>query len=113
MTMSAALDATRGFGWKKRKHKRNHRYQDEPLAMKERKHGYFPQVFTWRGCRYDVSAVERCWTVTQRRLVGTVERYCFRVRARPRAGDMHTEEGTFEIYQDVKHGTWHMQRRVA
>jgi len=101
------------MGWEKRKVKRSRRCQGEPLAMQERQHGYFPKAFTWRGRRYDVYAVERCWTVTRRKLVGVVERYYFRVRARPRSGDMRAEEGTFEIYQDVKHGVWRMQRRVA
>jgi hypothetical protein len=72
--------------------------------MRERRHGYFPKAFTWRGQRYDVSAVERCWTVSRQRWGGRVERHCFRVRC---------PEGTFEVYQDVRHNTWHLQQQVA
>jgi hypothetical protein len=49
-----------------------------------------------------VHAVERCWTVSRRG--GRVERHCFRVRC---------PEGTIEVYQDVRHNTWHLQRQVA
>ena len=70
--------------------------------MRERRHGYFPKAFVWRGHRYDVHAVERCWTIARRG--GRVDRHCFRVRCR---------EGTFEVYQDARHNTWHLQRRVV
>jgi hypothetical protein len=69
--------------------------------MRERRHGYFPKVFIWRGRRYDVHAVERCWTVSRRGLSGKVERHCFRVRC---------GEGTFKVFQDLRHNTWHLQR---
>ena len=55
---------------------------------------------TW----YYVYAVERCWTISRRGRGGRVEQHRFRVRCR---------EGTFELYQDVRHNTWHMQRQVA
>ena len=73
----------------------------EPIEMRERRHGYFPKAFTWRGQRYDVHAVERCWTVSRQRWGGRVERHCFRVRC---------HEGTFEVYQDVRHNTWHLRQ---
>lgn len=77
----------------------------EPIEMRARRHGYFPRVFMWRGQQYDVDAVERCWTVTRRgQRGGQVERHCFRVRCR---------EGTFEVYQDLRRNTWHLQRQVA
>ena len=76
----------------------------EPIEMKERRHRYFPKVFVWRGHRYRVHAVERCWTISRRARRGKVERHCFRVRC---------PEGTFEVYQDVRHNTWHVQRQVA
>jgi hypothetical protein len=63
--------------------------------MQER-HGYFPKVFVWRGRRYDV---ERCWTVSRRNRDGWVEQHCFCVRC---------PEGTFEVYQDVRHNAWHL-----
>jgi hypothetical protein len=127
MAMSAALDATRRLD---RRRKKTRRYRaslrkggrvrglrrllegDEAIRMLERRHGYFPKLFAWRGRRYDVSAVERCWTVSRRGIRGQVERYCFRVRARRRTrGDSALER--FEIYQDVQRNTWHMQRRIG
>jgi hypothetical protein len=119
MTMSAALDATRRLDWGTKEKQRSRlaglrRFlgRDDVIDMLERRHGYFPKVFAWRGRRYDVSAVERCWTVTRRGLRGKVERYCFRVRARERAGSLSADE-TFEIYQDLQNRTWHMRRRLA
>jgi hypothetical protein len=121
MTMSAALDATRRFDWESREEKGGWSdglrrllvlKGDDVIHMLERRHGYFPKVFAWRGRRYDVYAVERCWTVTRRGLRGKVERYCFRVRARSRAGRRNAD-GTFEIYQDLQNCTWHMQRQVG
>jgi hypothetical protein len=95
---------------------------DEMIDMLERRHGYFPKMFAWRGRRYDVYAVERCWTIVRRGLRGKVERYCFRVRARSRSDGRRTggraangrqPDETFEIYQDLRDSTWHMRRRVA
>lgn len=102
MTMSAVLDAARGYYPGRGERKRRWRGA-EPIEMRERRHGYFPKSFIWRGSRYDVHAVERCWTVSRRGLDGKVERHCFRVRCR---------EGTFEVYQDLRHNTWHIQRRT-
>ena len=72
--------------------------------MRSRRHGYFPKLFVWRGQRYHVDAVERCWTVSKRSRGNKVERHCFRVRCR---------QGTFEVYQDVRHNTWHLQKQVG
>ena len=78
--------------------------RSESIDMRERRHGYFPKLFVWRGHRYSVNAVERCWTVSRRGGGDKVERHCFRVRC---------PEGTFEVYQDVRYNTWYMQRQVA
>ena len=119
MTISAALDATRSLDWNRRERRlkpsvglRCLLRGDQMIDMLERRHGYFPKVFAWRGHRYDVFAVERCWTITRRGLRGNVERYCFRVRARPRSGSRGGAQ-TFEIYQDLRNKTWHMRRQVA
>ena len=99
VTLDLARKSRGGNGRKK------HRQRGaEPIEMRERRHGYFPKVFIWRGHRYHVHAVKRCWTVSKRGRGGRVERHCFRVCCR---------EGTFEIYQDVRHNTWHLQRQVA
>ena len=127
MTMSAALDVTRrldqghttakrsraSFGERSASVALQHLLGgDERIRMLERRHGYFPQVFAWRGCRYDVHAVERCWTVSRRGIRGQVQRTCFRVRARRRARGERAV-GRFEIYQDARRNTWHMRRRIA
>jgi len=101
--MGVTLDALRGSRVK-RGAKKQRRRGAEPIDVRERKHGYFPQTFIWRGHRYDIYAVERCWTVSRRGRGGRVEQHRFRVRCR---------EGTFELYQDVRHNTWHMRRQVA
>lgn len=127
MTLSAVLDAARGSDLGRRRSKQGRSRSlwrpwrgHEPIHMIERRHGYFPKLFAWRGRRYDVYAVERCWTVSRAKLGGRVERYCFRVRctvraarvrARSQLGDLHTE-AKFEIYQDVRENTWHMLREV-
>jgi hypothetical protein len=116
MAMSAALDATRRLERRRKRAKRHKasskKGSGERIRMLERRHGYFPKLFVWRRQRYDVCAVERCWTVSRRGIRGQVERYCFRVRARRRArGKGATER--FEIYQDAQRNTWHMQRKIA
>lgn len=119
MTMSAALDASRRLDFGKREGKGNGwggvrglLGRHDMIQMLERRHGYFPKVFAWRRRRYDVYAVERCWTITRPSLRGRVERYCFRVRARSHAGNGATDE-VFEIYQEVQSGNWHMGRRLS
>lgn len=105
--MSTILDLRRGLRTKRDDHKRPR--GAEAIEVRERRHGYFPKSFIWRGRRYDVYAVERCWTVSRgnggKRGTGhAVERHYFRVRC---------AEGTFEVYQDVRHNTWHLQRQVS
>jgi len=101
--MSATVDVRRGSRARRGERKRCRR-GTESIEMRERRHGYFPKSFVWRGHRYDVYAVERCWTVSRRGRGGRVERHCFRVRC---------PEGTFEVYQDVRHNTWHLQQRAS
>lgn len=81
-------------------HARQRRARGENIRMTSKRFGYFPQSFVWRGQEYDVDAVERCWTISQRWL-WEVSRHCFRVRC---------AEGRFELYQDVKKNTWHVDR---
>jgi len=72
---------------------------DEAIAMKARRHGYFPKVFMWRGKSYHVDAVNRCWTVSRRG--GKVECECFEVTCC---------EHVFQVYQDIGLNTWHVKR---
>ncbi len=98
--MSAVLSLRRGVrarqGGKERRRRRV-----ESIEMRKRRHGYFPKQFVWRGKRYDVEAVERCWTVARRNMGNRVGRHCFRVRC---------AEGTFNLYQDARYNTWHIRR---
>jgi len=74
---------------------------DEMVDMIQRRYRYFPRVFRWRGQRYRVESVERCWTVARRGWKRRIERHFFHVRC---AG------GEFELFQDVRTGTWHLRR---
>ena len=38
--------------------------KSEPVQLVAKTHGYFPASFRWRGRRFDVVAVEKCWTVS-------------------------------------------------
>ena len=96
--MSTILSSARGSNGKRRTQ------GSEPVEMRRKRYGYFPEVFVHHGHRYEVYAVERCWTVSRSRRGGRVERHCFRVRCR---------EGTFELYQDVQHNTWHVMTQLA
>ncbi len=71
----------------------------EAIEMRARRFGYFPRTFIWRGCEYQVEAVERCWTTAARRNSDRMERHYFQVRC---------AEGTFNVYQDLRHNTWHI-----
>ncbi len=66
----------------------------EPVEIQEKRFGYFPKTFQWRGKRYNVQTVERCWNATQ-----NVPHLCFRVRC---------QDGTFELYQNVRDNTWQL-----
>ena len=71
----------------------------EAIDMRSRRFGYFPRVFVWRGREFQVEAVERCWTTVSRRNGGQMDRHYFQVRC---------AEGTYNIYQDLRHNTWHI-----
>lgn len=75
------------------------RFFDEAIEMAQRRFAYLPRVFLWRGRRYEVESVERCWEVRSGRR--RPARRFFRVQA---AG------GVFELYRDLEAGTWHLRR---
>lgn len=90
----------------------------EKIWMEKRRFSYFPEQFTWRGRQYHVRAVERCWTVSRRRLGHKVERLCFRVRVgavRGREGDASRPalEGTLDVYQNLSTNAWHLEKVVS
>lgn len=68
------------------------RGKSDPVEVQEKRFGYFPQRFRWRGHSYHVQAVERCTT----RMVRSAQ-LCFRVRC---------NEGTFDLAQEVKTNVW-------
>jgi hypothetical protein len=68
----------------------------EGVNLLARSHGYFPAAFRWRGRRFDVTTVEKCWTV-QRPAV----RRMFRVRC---------AAGSFVLEQCVASDTWRVTR---
>jgi hypothetical protein len=74
---------------------------DEAIELLERRFQYFPQTFRWRGRRYEVDAVNRCWTTARSGWRRRVERRLFLVEC---------AEGTFELYQDLRANTWHLRR---
>jgi len=74
---------------------------DEAVEMVQRRFCYFPRVFYWRGHRHEVEAVEGSWTVVRPGWRRRVERHFFRVRC---------VQGDFELYQEIRAGTWHLRR---
>ncbi len=70
--------------------------KSEQINLVARSHGYFPTAFRWRGRRFDVTSVEKCWTV-QRPAV----RRMFRVRC---------AAGAFVLEQCVASDAWRVTR---
>jgi hypothetical protein len=68
----------------------------EPVELLARRHDYFPASFRWHGRRFDVAAVEQCWT-----LKGSPLRRVFRVRC---------QAGRFELEQRVAGDVWRVRR---
>jgi hypothetical protein len=74
---------------------------DERVHVLKQRCSFFPDLFLWRGRRHQVHAVERCWVVSRRGWRRRVERRFFQVRC---------ATGTFELFQDLKEGSWHVRR---
>ena len=66
--------------------------RDDAVEIQEKRFGYFPQRFRWRGKSHEVQAIERCWTRT-----GRNAHLCFRVRS---------ADGIFDLRQNVKTNIW-------
>jgi len=69
---------------------------NESIELVERRFHYFPQVFRWRGRRYDIDEVEREWTPPR----PPWRRY-YRV---------HCAAGVVVLYHDLTANTWHLGR---
>jgi hypothetical protein len=70
--------------------------KSERINLLARSHGYFPAAFRWRGRRFEVAVVEKCWTVQR----PTVHRM-FRVRC---------TAGSFVLEQYLVDDTWRVSR---
>ncbi len=81
------------------------RIYDEAVEMVGRRFGFYPRIFRWRGRLFRVSDVERCWTRSRRG-----SRYSGRRRAERHFFQVRCDEGTFEIYQELRANTWHLRR---
>lgn len=66
--------------------------RNDAVEVVEKRFGYFPQRFQWRGHVHMVQAVERTWTK-----MGRVAQLCFRVRC---------AEGVFDLTQNAKTNIW-------
>lgn len=66
----------------------------DAIQVEAKRFGYFPQVFQWRGKRYAVQTIERCWNARRNE-----PHLCFRVRCR---------EGVFDLYQNLHDNTWRL-----
>jgi hypothetical protein len=76
------------------------RFFDETIVMVERRFAYFPRTFQWRGRRFRVTSVARCWTRSRRGWQGPGRHY-FQVCC---------AEGAFELYQDTRTAVWRLRR---
>lgn len=72
--------------------KRTRSATGDAVEILEKRFGYFPQRFQWRGHAHQVQAVERTWTK-----MGRVAQLCFRVRC---------SEGVFDLAQNAKTNIW-------
>lgn len=70
--------------------------KSERINLLARSHDYFPAAFRWRGRRFDVIAVEKCWM--ERR---PAARRLFRVRC---------TAGSFVLEQSIANDAWRVSR---
>lgn len=77
---------------------------NEPIKICDTRFNFFPKTFLWRGKKYHIRAVDRCWTMTRRRMLGKVKRQCFRVR---------TADAIYDLHQDLGRNTWTLDRVIS
>lgn len=78
------------------------RRTEEPVLMERKRYAFLPSTFLWRGRRFDVRHVERCWTQAQGSGDGRIERRYFRVRC---------DHGTLDLYHDLLADAWCVRAR--
>ncbi len=76
---------------------------EEAIDVMQHRWRYFPAAFRWRGRRHQIEAVERSWLVPATGWRRQDRRF-FRVRC---------ADGVFELYQDLRAGTWHLRRAAV
>jgi hypothetical protein len=79
-------------------------FVNEPIEVSDTRFNYFPKTFLWRGRAHHVRSVDRCWTVSRRRVLNTVKRHCFRVR---------TADAIYDLHQDPARDAWYLDRVIA
>jgi hypothetical protein len=72
----------------------------QAILVKQKRFGYFPQVFVWHGRTHRVVECRETRTVSRWGLFGRVERRYFRACC---------TNGACELYQDLMNNTWHIQ----
>lgn len=75
---------------------------NEPISIVAKRNGYFPKAFVWRGKRYNVRRVEKCWTITGRDLLGRARQHRFRVWT--------TDGSVYEMCQDLRTDEWFLEK---
>ncbi|MGQ9684404.1 MAG: DUF6504 family protein [Anaerolineae bacterium] len=73
----------------------------EAVLVESKRYGFAPQRFLWRGRRYQVQEVLRCWTETRGTGSSRVEQRWFRVRC---------EDQILDIAQDLLSSAWSIER---
>lgn len=71
-------------------------HKEEAIELLARRYDYYPASFHWRGRRFDVVAVEKCWRLQQPVLCRM-----FRVRC---------QAGTFILEQRLATDGWYVRR---
>lgn len=80
----------------------------EVIEMLATSHGYFPASFRWRGRRFDVVAVEKCWTAT-----GLAPCRMFQVRCAPGVFIVEQSLPAKRIPGAIASPAWRVQRWPA
>ena len=73
------------------------RLREEPVRVERKRFAFLPGVFVWRGRRYAVHQVVRCWTLAKGKGTRRLERRYYRLRC---------ERGTLDLYHDLIANTW-------